>query len=155
MSTSSLQSEVIQVIGAKAVWKVKLSDHLLRYYWAWAIPIGILAGLAMRQGAVPAIFVALVAAAAFYLLAERHLRLLDHAFFSSRGNSKREVFDRHFAKQVSMDLGRRMTEPGGLHELPQLQARAAFARALDNELRREFQSFDWRFFVREVVKHSS
>lgn len=152
---STLQSEVIEVIGAKSVWKVRLSDHILRFFWAWAIVVGLLVGLVVRQGAWPILIGGGITAAASYLLAERHLRLLDHAFFSSRGNSKREIFDRHFAKQVSRDLSLRMTEPGALHGLSEEQARAAFARALDSALDREFRKFDWRFFVREVVRHGS
>jgi hypothetical protein len=97
------------------------------------------------------------AALAAFHYSESYLLRLDQQLFATPQMSKRELFDRHFARQVEQDLGLRMTEPGALVAETGTTVemrRLLFRERLHTRLESEFRAFDWKYFVREVVRYS-
>lgn len=126
---------------------------LKRHFYVLGGLMGIVVGVLLREFAV-FLIVGLIASAAVYLYAESYLLNIDHEFFTSPGHSKREVFDKYYATEVSRRLSLRMTEPEELMESEQLSTRqtsALFQQRLAVELDREFRRSDWRFFIAESL----
>ena len=147
-----LMAEIADVFGEKtsfisAVYLIK------RYFYLFGVAIGLIAGLLLRDFVV-FLVIGGIASITLYSYTEKYLLKIDHIFFSSPGRSKREIFDRYYANEISRRLSLRMTEPEQLVENERLtieETRDLFQRKLSTELDREFKRSDWRVFVAECL----
>jgi len=147
-----LMAEIADVFGEKtslisAVYFIK------RYFYLFGVAIGLIAGLLLRDFVV-FLVIGGIASITLYSYAEKYLLKIDHIFFSSPGRSKREIFDRYYANEISRRLSLRMTEPEQLVENERRtteENRELFQRKLSTELDHEFKRSDWRIFVAECL----
>jgi|GEM_PF-3493067 len=126
-----------------------------RHFYLLGSLMGLVVGVLLREFAV-FLIVGLIASAAVYFYAENYLLKIDNEFFTSPGHSKREIFDKYYATEVSRRLSLRMTEPEELVKNEQLstkQTKALFQQRLAVELDREFRRSDWKMFIAESLHY--
>lgn len=149
-----LMQEIEEVFGNRTS-SISVVYFLKRYFYVFGGLVGVVTGLLLRD-----MIVCLVigggASLAFYHYAESYLLKIDHLFFSSPGRSRREIFDKYYANEVSRRISLRMTEPEQLVKNKNLGIelqRELFQKELFVELDREFNRFEWRFFVAECLHY--
>jgi len=147
-----LMAEIEGFFGKK-VSSISQVYLLKKYFYILGGASGLIAGLLLNN-LVAFLVVSVIGSIAVYASAENYLLKIDHAFFTSPGCSKREIFDRYYASEVGRRVALRMTEPEHLVRTEPLtvdQGRTAFQERVAAELDREFRKSDWRLFVAEAI----
>jgi hypothetical protein len=147
-----LREEVKEVFKGKTK-AIEMMYHAKKYFYVVGVVSGLALGVFFKSSELFFIS-AIVISLALYLYGEQYLLNQDHAFFTSKGCSKREIFDRYYAKEVSRGLSLQMTEPESLVsgiDTPLEEQRKAFKQREAIRLEEEFKRSDWKYFVAEVL----
>ena len=147
-----LMAEIEGFFGRK-VSSISRVYLLKKYFYIVGGASGFVVGLLMNNF-FAFLVVAVIGSIVVYASTENYLLKIDHAFFTSPGYSRREIFDRYYAGEVGRSVALRMTEPEQLVRTEHLtveQRRTEFRERLAAELDREFGKSDWRFFVAEAL----
>lgn len=146
---------MITVFGQENIWRVRIATLAQKFSVLIGAVVGLTVGVLIGEIIVLGTVGGGVALTMFHFTETYFLRL-DSKLFDTPGMSKRELFDRHFAKQVAQDLGLQMTEPDALVTNLGMNTetrRSLFNDRLQSQLEREFHAFDWEYFVREVIRY--
>ena len=147
-----LREEVREVFKGKTK-AIEMMYHANKYFYVVGVVIGLALGVFFKSSElffIAAIIISII----FYFYGEQYLLNKDHTFFTSDGCSKREIFDRYYAKEVSGRLVLQMTEPESLVsgvDTSIEEQRKTFKQREAIRLEEEFKRSDWKYFVAEVL----
>lgn len=155
MRIPGLREEVEECFSKSERRKIELLYIANKYFYVVGLVVGIPLGILAQS--IEFLIVLVLGISAFcYFWIDIYLLKKDSIFFNSVGHSKKEIFDKYYANEISRQLSLRMTTPQALvsQSCMTLEERQAeFKRLRAKELESEFYRSDWRYFVAQVIHY--